>query len=88
MNQALMRELISGRILKQQLEESREKAAGAEAFSSRGHKSIKGLGKLAAVVPQHEYFTIRSKYGEDCWHDREFIRDYQRLMPTMKVHEV
>ena len=84
----LLRELRWGRQVKQTFEQVRETDAAIEAHAARGHKSIEGLGKLAVVVPQHEFFTIREKYGPDCWHDREFIRDFQRLEPSMAANKV
>lgn len=85
---ALLRELRWGRQVKQSFEQIREADAGREAFAARGHKTIPGIGKLAVVVPAHEFFTIREKYGPDCWHDKEFIRDFQRLEPTMAANKV
>lgn len=52
------------------IEKSRIKATGA-------------LGRAVAVVPAHEYFLIRNKYGEDAWHDKRFIRDFQKFHPEM-----
>ena len=85
---ALIKELCSGRALMEEMQHMREHVAAAEAKASIGHKTLPGLGKLAAVIPQHEWFLMRAKYGEDCWHDREFVRDFQRLEPAMAVHNV
>jgi len=79
---ALLRELRWGRQVKQSFEQIREAEAGREAFAARGHKTIEGLGKLVSVIPAYEYFTIREKYGPECWHDRGFVKDNQRLEPT------
>ena len=88
LNNALVAELCSGRRFMEARQELRERDCAREAFASRGHKTIDKLGKLAAIVPQHEYFLMRSKYGEDCWHDKEFIRDFQRTQPHLAVHKI
>jgi hypothetical protein len=41
-----------------------------------------------AEIPQREYLLMANKYGEECWQDREFVRDFQRLEPTMAVHKL
>lgn len=85
---ALVRELCSGRQLMETRQQFREIDAAAEAKALIGHKTIPGLGKAVAVIPQHEWFLMREKYGNDCWNDRGFIRDFQRLEPSMAVHKV
>ena len=82
---ALITELRTGRKLMETRQQFREKGAAEEAKELRG-KTHPVLGKALAVVPQHEFFLMRNKYGADCWHDREFVRDFQRLEPAMKVH--
>lgn len=66
----------------------REIACAKEAFEARGHKSITGLGKMIASIPSHEYFLIREKYGNDCWNDRGFVRDFQKLEPTLIANKI
>lgn len=83
MNQALINELCSGRQLMETKQQFRERACGEEAFAARGHKSIPMLGKMIASVPSHEYFLIREKYGNDCWNDPGFIRDFRKMEPSM-----
>ncbi len=85
---ALLQELRWGRQVKQSMEQIRETDAAIDAAKAKGHKSIPGLGKLAVVVPAYEWFTIRAKYGGECWQDRQFIKDFQRLEPNMAVHKV
>jgi len=31
---------------------------------------------------------MRERYGEDCWHDREFVRDFQRTQSHLAVHKI
>lgn len=85
---ALVRELCSGRQLMETRQQFREVDAAKEAKAMLGHKSIAGLGKAVAVVPQHEWFLMREKYGNECWEDKGFIRDFQRLEPSMAVHKI
>jgi hypothetical protein len=83
MNNALIKELCSGRMLMETQQKFRERACAQEAFEARGHKSITGLGKMIASIPSHEYFLIREKYGNDCWNDPAFVRDFRKMEPSM-----
>jgi hypothetical protein len=88
MNAALVRELCSGRALMETRQKFREHGAAVEAKELRQHRTHAVLGKAVAVVPQHEFFLMREKYGEDCWGDKGFVRDFQKLEPTMAVHKI
>lgn len=88
MTDALVKELCSGRKMMEERQHMREHVAAAEASALRGHRSIKGLGKCVAVIPQHEWFLLRAKYGEEAMTDRGFIRDFQKHEPSMAVHKV
>jgi len=88
MNAALVRELCSGRMLMETMQQFRERDAAAEAKSFIGHRSIPGLGKHVASVPAHEWFLMRERYGEDCWSDKGFVRDFQRLEPEMASNKL
>lgn len=85
---ALVRELCSGRMLMETRQRFREKAAAMDAKSMIGHKSIPGLGKAIAVIPQHEWFLMREKYGHDALHDKGFMRDFQRHEPQMAANKL
>jgi hypothetical protein len=82
MTDALVKELCSGRQLMETKQKFREIAAAQEADTLRGI-TTGALGRAVAVVPAHEYFLIRNKYGEDAWHDKGFIRDFQKFHPEM-----
>ncbi len=82
MTAAVIRELCSGRQLMETKQKFREIAAAQEADTLR-NKTNSALGKAVAVIPSHEYFLIRNKYGEDAWHDREFVRDFQKFHPEL-----
>lgn len=82
---AIITELRTGRKLMEARQHLREKDARREAQELRG--TTHGvLGKALAVVPQHEFFLMRNKYGPECWSNREFIKDFQKLEPELKVH--
>jgi len=85
LNDLIVKELVSGRKYVDAQEKARERAAAQEAQAARGHKTIKGLGKLAISIPQQEYFDLIGKYGTECMHDREFLRDLQKKEPQFKV---
>jgi hypothetical protein len=87
MTDALVKELCSGRQLMETKQKFREIAATQEAETLRG-VTTGALGRAVAVVPAHEYFLIRNKYGEDAWHDREFIRDFQKFHPEMAPNAI
>jgi hypothetical protein len=87
MTDALVKELCSGRQLMETKQKFREISAAQEAETLRGVQTG-ALGRAVAVVPAHEYFLIRNKYGEDAWHDREFIRDFQKFHPEMSPNKI
>jgi len=87
MTDALVKELCSGRQLMETKQKFREISAAQEADTLRGVKTG-ALGRAVAVVPTHEYFLIRNKYGEDAWPDREFIRDFQKFHPELSPNAV
>lgn len=87
MTDALVKELCSGRQLMETKQQFREIAAAQEANTLRG-VTTGALGKAVAVIPAHEYFLIRNKYGEDAWHDREFIRGFQKFHPELSPNAV
>ncbi len=87
MTAAVIRELCSGRQLMETKQKFREIAAAQEADTLR-NKTNSALGKAVAVIPSHEYFLIRNKYGEDAWHDREFVRDFQKFHPELSPNAI
>jgi hypothetical protein len=85
LNDLIVAELVSGRKMRAAQEKARERAAAQEAIAARGHKTIKGLGKLALTIPEDDYFDLIQKYGQEAMHDRTFLKDMQRLEPQFKV---
>lgn len=87
MTAALVRELCSGRQLMDAMEKRREIEAAAIAAEARKHAPGENMRHIAEI-PQREYLLMAQKYGVECWDDREFVRDFQRLEPAMAVHKI
>jgi hypothetical protein len=87
MTSAVLRELITGHKLLDEMQHLREYEAAKEANALRGSKTVGALGKQVLNIPQREWFQMREKFGEECWSDREFVKDVQRLEPQFRVHK-
>jgi hypothetical protein len=85
-NAALVRELCSGRKFVESLEKRREIEAAAEARKMREVKSI--AGKPVGSIPQREYLLLANKYGNECWDDREFVRDFFKSQSHLKAGNI
>jgi hypothetical protein len=83
---ALVKELCSGRALKEAMQNQREIAASAEARAMKDAKST--LGKPIGAIPQHEYFLLANKYGTECWDDREFVRDFFKSQSHLRAGHI
>lgn len=83
---ALVKELCSGRALMETMQSQREMDAAKEAAEAR--KNTNRDWKMAAVIPQHEYFIMGQKYGMDCWKDRGFLKDFQKSQPHLAVSKL
>jgi hypothetical protein len=85
-NAALVRELCSGRKFIESLEKRREIEASAEARKMREVKSI--AGKPVGSIPQREYLLLANKYGNECWDNREFVRDFFKSQSHLKAGNI
>lgn len=85
---AIIDELAKGRMLLQSKQHQRELACAQEADKMRGHKALPGLGKCVLNIPAHEFFLIRDKYGPECFDDRGFVKDMQRLEPALAPNKL
>lgn len=83
---ALVKELCSGRALKEAMQNKREIAASAEARAMKDAKS--SLGKPIGAIPQHEYFLLANKYGTECWDDRGFVRDFFKSQSHLRAGHI
>lgn len=87
-HRALERELRTGLQLKKATEQAREIEAAHEAHDLKVQKAIKGLGKVAAVLPSWEFFRLVQKYGYDEVHSKEFVRSFQKHFPHLSASKV
>ena len=85
-NAALVRELCSGRKLIESMEKRREIEAAEEARKMREVKSI--AGKPVGSIPQREYLLLANKYGNECWDDRTFVRDFFKSQSHLKAGNI
>jgi hypothetical protein len=85
-NAALVRELCTGRKFIESLEKRREIEASAEARKMREVKSI--AGKPVGSIPQREYLLLANKYGNECWDNREFVRDFFKSQSHLKAGNI
>jgi len=89
MTHALIREIITGEQLKKDITKQREIEAAriAKDYRDRGRRKGAKMTHLAEI-PQREYLQMAQKYGVECWNDRGFIKDFQRLEPTMASNKI
>ena len=85
MDAALIRELCSGRAFVEQMARKRENDAALIAHRDRQNINAKSTLRKLAEIPQREYLLMAQKYGSECWNDREFMKDFQRLEPDLAV---
>jgi hypothetical protein len=88
MNAALIRELCSGRAFVEQMAKKRENDAALIAARDRQNVNAKSTLRKLAEIPQREYLLMAQKYGSECWDDREFMKDFQRLEPDLAVNKI
>lgn len=86
LRESLIREITNGFELERHLADQRQMGAAIEAHRAKGHRTIKGLGKQVLEVDQRDFFRAMDKFGPECWSDRGFIKDVQRLEPDLKVY--
>lgn len=87
-DRALMREITTGMELKKQWEKRRELEAAKEAAELKGHRTLKGLGKCVAVMPDWEFFRLQQKYGHQEVHSKEFLRSFQKRFSHLAPNKI
>lgn len=89
MTAALIREIMTGEQLKNDLQAQREKEAAriAKDYRDRGRKRGMKMVHLAEI-PQREYMQMIQKYGNECWSDTEFIKDFQKHEPQLASNKI
>jgi len=90
MTHAFIREIITGEQLKSEItQKKREKEAAqvAKEYRDLGRRRGARVTHLAEI-PQREYLQMIQKYGNECWSDTEFIRDFQKHEPTLASNKI
>ena len=82
-NRALIKEIQTGFQLERETEAARVKQAEAESKALKGHRTIGGLGKCVAVIPEREYFRLINKYSHAEIHSKGFLKYYNKVFPTL-----
>ena len=54
--------------------------------NAKRHKSIEGLGQLVARIPTTAYHFWGQKLGYGCWNDKEFMDEFLRDNPELRVN--
>jgi len=65
----------------------RENLARAQSALMKNHKTIPGLGKCVAVIPQREFHRLVAKYGYETVHSREFMKYFNKAMPDLSPNK-
>lgn len=48
-------------------------------------KSINGVGRLRMSIDPTYYHHFGQMYGYDCWRDKQFLNDVEKINPQLKV---
>jgi len=82
------REIRTGLHLKKSMESQREAVAAAQAHGLKNHRTIPGLGKCVAVIPEWEFFRLNQKMHRNEINSKDFIRYFQRKFPHLSPNKV
>jgi hypothetical protein len=90
MTHAFIREIITGEQLKSEITQKKREMEAAQVAKEYRNKGRRKGAKMIhlAEIPQREYLQMIHKYGDECWTDREFIRDFQKHEPTMASNKI
>ena len=89
MTAALIREIMTGEQFKKDLEKQRELEAAKIASDYRKVGRRRGAKFVhLAEIPQREYLQMTHKYGIECFDDRGFVKDLQRLEPQLASNKI
>jgi len=58
-----------------------ERACAQDAFASKGHKTIPGLGKKVLDMTEDDYYDIIAKEGYEFFDHKENVRYIQKIAP-------
>lgn len=82
---AMEREFRSGEEFHKANAQYRERDIHHEVKDAK--RTVLGLGKMVAAVDSWTWFKMREVYGEEAWHDKGFIKDYQRHNPKLSPNK-
>jgi hypothetical protein len=52
-------------------------------------REVKSIaGKPVGSIPQREYLLLANKYGNECWDDRGFVRDFFKSQSHLKAGNI
>lgn len=57
----------------------------AAALNQIEHRAMDGIGQLRMRVPLDAYHFWGQKLGYDCWNDKQFLHEFERDNPAVKV---
>jgi hypothetical protein len=56
------------------------------AINQQQHKSLDGIGRLRMRVPADAFHYWGQRLGYECWSDQQFLKEYERDNPEVKVN--
>lgn len=62
-----------------------EHAALGKMNGSIEHKAVEGMGEKIGSIPMATYMQMRREYGDECWSDPAFVREFLRDNPGCRV---
>ncbi len=84
---AVRAELVRGHHARSALAEARQRAVEQE-HGYIESRLIDGVGQLAFRVDSEVYWNMRRRFGDDCWKDPGFRRDFLKKNPGARVRAV
>jgi hypothetical protein len=83
---AVRRELCAGRMMRQVADMEDAFVRQRQSAAAVGeHRSIDGLGRLRMIIDPTAYHYWGQRLGYACWSDPQFLREYERDNPEVRV---
>jgi len=82
-------ELIKGRRIREVVAAMAMKREAAQlSVSPVGeHRSMEGLGRMKMSIPPLSYHYWGRRLGYQCWSDKQFLREFERDNPSVRVKQ-
>ena len=84
LHQAIINEFKTG-VLKEMVESRVNHQRIAQHNHSNSFKSVEGLGRLRMSVDPWHFHNYGQRYGYDCWKDKGFLKDVEKVHPELKA---